>query len=373
MHIPDFKLERYFARWEFVAPYMLSSSDVDGYQMNDLLALADPECRELWQNLSLGYTESAGHPLLRQQIARLYQQLTPENVLTFSGGEEAIFALTNVLLQQGDHALVTWPGYQSLYSIAQATGADVTLLELREEQEWQLDMATLRKALRPNTRLIVINFPHNPTGAHLDRQTLDEVVAIAQEANAYLFSDESYRFLEYQPEQTLPGAADLSHQAISLGVMSKSFALAGLRIGWLATQDTTLLQRIAAFKDYLSICNSAPSEILALIALRAHSQIITRSLDIIQSNRQHLDRFFNQWSDTFSWHSPQAGSIAFPRLRTNQPIAEFAQQLVQKEGVMLLPGTVYDHPGNNFRIGLGRKNMPEALSKVEHFLTKNRT
>nr|WP_201363166.1 aminotransferase class I/II-fold pyridoxal phosphate-dependent enzyme [Dictyobacter formicarum]GHO85516.1 aminotransferase [Dictyobacter formicarum] len=371
MHIPDFKLERYFAQWEFVAPYMLSSSDVDGYQMDELLALADPECRELWQNLSLGYTESAGHPLLRQQIARLYQQVPAENVLTFSGGEEAIFALTNVLLQRNDHAIVTWPGYQSLYSIAQAVGANVTLLELQEEQGWKLDPDALHKALRPNTRLIVINFPHNPTGAHLDRQTLDEVMAIAHEANAYLFSDESYRFLEYQLEQSLPGAADLSDKAISLGVMSKSFALAGLRIGWLATRDTALLQRVAAFKDYLSICNSAPSEILALIALRAHSQIIARSLDIIQSNQLLLDRFFSQWSGIFSWQPPQAGSIAFPRLRTSQPIAEFAQQLVQQEGVMLLPGTVYDHPGNNFRIGLGRKNMPEALLKLEHFLKQH--
>ncbi|GCE18756.1 aminotransferase class I/II-fold pyridoxal phosphate-dependent enzyme [Dictyobacter kobayashii] len=370
MHIPDFKLERYFAQWEFVAPYMLSSSDVDGYQMNELLALADEECRELWQNLLLGYTESAGHPLLRQQIASLYQQIQPENILTFAGGEEAIFALMNVTLRKDDHAIVTWPGYQSLYTVAQTIGADVSLLQLQEDQGWQLEPSALRKALRPNTRLIVINFPHNPTGAHLDRHTLDEIVAIANEANAYLFSDESYRFLEYQPEQHLPGAADLGNKMISLGVMSKSFALAGLRLGWLATRDVDLLKRVAAFKDYLSICNSAPSEILALIALRAQAQVLARSLAIIQPNLALLDRFFAEWSDIFSWQRPQAGSIAFPHLHTRQSIADFAQNLVQQEGVMLLPGTVYDHPGNNFRIGFGRKNMPEALLKLEHFLKR---
>ncbi|GCE26479.1 aminotransferase [Dictyobacter alpinus] len=368
MHIPNFKLERYFAQWEFVAPHLLSSSDVDGYQMNELLGLADQECQMLWKNLSLGYTESAGHPLLRQQIASLYQHISPEEILTFAGGEEAIFILMNVLLHSGDHAIVTWPGYQSLYTVAQSVGADVSLLELQEEQGWKLDTAKLRQTIRPNTRLIVINFPHNPTGAHLDRQTFEEITDIANEANAYLFSDESYRFLEYSPEQSLPGAADLGTKNISLGVMSKSFALAGLRIGWLATHDLALLQRVAAFKDYLSICNSAPSEILALIALRAQPQIIQRSLDIIQTNLVELDQFFARWSEVFSWQRPQAGSIAFPRLLLPQPINDFVLDLVQQEGVMLLPGSVYDHPGNHFRIGFGRKNMTESLSRLENYL-----
>lgn len=368
MHIPDFKLERYFAQWEFVAPYLLSSSDVDGYQMNELLALADAQCQELWKNLSLGYTESAGHPLLRQQIANLYQHISPEELLTFAGGEEAIFILMNVLLHAGDHAIVTWPGYQSLYAVAQSVGADVSLLALQEEQGWQLDTAKLRQMLRPNTRLIIINFPHNPTGAHLDQRTLEEITSIANEANAYLFSDESYRFLEYAPDLSLPGAVDLGAKNISLGVMSKSFALAGLRVGWLATHDIDLLRRAAAFKDYLSICNSAPSEILALIALRAQTQIISRSMNIIQANLAELDQFFAHWTGVFSWHRPQAGSIAFPRLLLPQSIDDFAHDLVQQEGVMLLPGSVYDHPGNHFRIGFGRKNMLEALTRLEHYL-----
>jgi len=368
MHIQDFKLERYFARWEFVAPYLLSSSDVDGYHLQDLLALADEETRALWHDLSLGYTESAGHPLLRQEIASLYAGITPEEILTFAGGEEAIFVLMNILLQAGDHAIVTWPGYQSLYAVAQSTGADVTLLPLREEQQWRLDLAEVRSLLHPETRVIVINFPHNPTGALLDQTTYKELLALAEERQIYLFSDESYRYLEYQEGQRLPAAVEKSSYGISLGVLSKTYALAGLRIGWLATHDQTILKRAAAFKDYVSICNSAPSEILALIALRAREQVVARSLGIIKSNLTHLDRFFADWSDLFTWHRPQAGSIAFPRLLLQQPVEEFAQQLVEQEGVMLLPGTVYDHPGNHFRIGFGRANMPEALARLEHFL-----
>ena len=368
MHIPDFKLERYFARWEFVAPYLLSSSYVDGYQMHDLLALADEETRTLWHDLSLGYTESAGHPLLRKEISTLYTHVDPEEVLTFAGGEEAIFVLMNVLLQAGDHAIVTWPGYQSLYAVAQSTGADVTLLPLREEQQWKLDMSELRRLLRPETRVIVINFPHNPTGAQLDLETYRELLALAQERQIYLFSDESYRGLEYQDEQRLPAAVDVNQYGISLGVLSKTYALAGLRIGWLAMHDRALLQRVAAFKDYVSICNSAPSEILGLIALRAREQVVARSLGIIQKNLALLDQFFASQSDIFHWQRPQAGSIAFPHLLLPQPIEEFAQHLVQQEGVMILPGTVYDHPGNHFRIGFGRHNMPEALSRLERFL-----
>ncbi|GAC1469950.1 MAG: pyridoxal phosphate-dependent aminotransferase [Ktedonobacteraceae bacterium] len=371
MIIPDFKLERYFARWEFVAPYLLCSSDVDGYQMHELLELADEESRELWQNLWLGYTESAGHSLLRDQIAGLYHNIAAEQVLTFAGGEEAIFVLMNVLLKAGEHAIVTWPGYQSLYTVAQSIGAEVTLLPLHASNGWHLDIEELRGAIKLNTKLIVINFPHNPTGAQLDQATYTKIVELAEESRAYLFSDESYRFLEYDPRQTLPAAVESSPRGISLGVLSKTFALAGLRIGWLATQDAEILRRAAAFKDYISICNSAPSEILALIALRARGTIIKRSLAIIQDNLVLLDRFFAEYSHIFAWQRPRAGSIAFPRLITGQPIEEFAEVLVKQEGVLLLPGSVYDHPGNHFRIGFGRKNMSAALERLEHFVSTN--
>src|SRR5579859_262257 len=371
MHIPDFKIERYFTRWEFNAPYLLCSSDVDGYRMDELLVLADDEGRALWQNLSLGYTESRGHPLLRAEIARLYQNVAADEIMTFAGGEEAIFVLMNVLLKPGDHVLVTWPAYQSLYSIAQALQADVTLLPLESANNWELDLDEVRRALRPNTRLIVVNYPHNPTGAQLDRATFMALNQIAEECGAYLFSDESYRLLEYTSSDQLPSGVECSAKGIALSVMSKTFALAGLRIGWLATHDTDLLQRALAFKEYISICNSAPSEILALIALRAKEKVLARSLGIIQSNLPLLDHFFNEWSDVFEWVRPRAGSIAFPRLRAEVPIEQFASQLVEQEGVLLLPGAVYDHPGNHFRIGFGRKNMPEALTRLERFVAKH--
>ena len=298
MRLADFELERYFARWEFSARWVLCASDVQGYPMADLLALADDEALRLWGDLRLGYTESTGHPLLRHEIASLYDAVEPDEVLTFAGAEEAIFCLLNVLLGSGDHAIVTWPGYQSLYEVARAAGADVTLHELRLDDGWALDLDLLRRQVTPATRLIVVNAPHNPTGMLPDRATYDRLVAIAAEAGAYLLMDEVYRGLEFAPADQLPAGADALATGISIGVMSKSFAMAGLRIGWLASHDRDLLARVAAFKDYTTICSSGPSEILAIIGLRAREQVLARSRGLVLTNLAHLDDFFERWPDT---------------------------------------------------------------------------
>lgn len=369
MKLPEFELERYFARYEFDVPYLLSSSDVEGYRMDELLALADEECLRLWKDLTLGYTESAGHPLLRREISTQYDRLEADDTLVFSGAEEAIFATMNTLLGPGDHAIVLWPAYQSLYEVARSVGAEVTLIPLEHETGWTLDLDALRAAIKPSTRIIVVNFPHNPTGYLPDAETFAAIVEIAREADVYLFSDEVYRFLEHDPVDRLPAAADLYDKALSLGVMSKSFALAGLRIGWLASQDRELLRRIAAFKDYTTICNSAPAEVLALIALRARETVLARSMEIIESNLPHADRFFSKWKEAFEWNRPQAGCIGFPRLLADTPVEEFADGLME-DGVMLLPGSVYGYGDNHFRLGFGRKNFPVALEKLERFVEK---
>ena len=169
MTIPPFKLERYFAAWEFVSPYLLCSSDIEGWALADLLALADDDARARWDGLTLGYTEYPGLPALREAIAELYTQVAPDEILTFAGASEAIFAFMQTTVAPGDHVITWWPGYQSLAEVARARGADVTLLPLRHDEGWALDLDALRRALRPTTRLIILNTPHNPTGALLDR------------------------------------------------------------------------------------------------------------------------------------------------------------------------------------------------------------
>lgn len=370
MHIADFALERFFARWEFAAPYLLCASDVEGWRMADLLALADNETRAMWDNLTLGYTEAAGHPLLRAEIASLYDGLTADDVLVFAGAEEAIFACMNVLAGPGERVAAAWPAYQSLFEVARAAGADVDLLPLRHEDGWRLDPAAVRDAIRPSTRLVVVNFPHNPTGALASRDDFAEIMSAVEASGVRLFSDEVYRGLERSETDRLPAAAEVSERGISLGVMSKSFALAGLRIGWIASRDRAMLARVAAFKDYLTICSSAPAEVLSIIALRNRDAVLERSRRIVLSNLALLDDFFGRWQGIVEWVPPRAGSTGFPRIVPPVDINAFAAELRDDKGVLILPGTLFGYPGAHFRLGFGRLNMPEALGRVEEFLAE---
>ena len=207
MELDDFKLETFFARWEFTVRYLLCSSDVEPVSLRDLLALAEPEHRALWDDLSLGYTESRGHPELRREIAALYREVSPDQVIVCSGAEEAIFVVMNVVCRAGDHAVVVTPCYQSLFTIPRAAGAEVTAVPLDRERGWALDLDRLAAAMTPRTRLIVVNFPHSPTGALLDRASFDRLVGLAERTRAYLFCDEVYRLLEHDPaDRPLPAS-----------------------------------------------------------------------------------------------------------------------------------------------------------------------
>jgi aspartate/methionine/tyrosine aminotransferase len=367
MRLQDFALERFFARWEFSSELLLCASDVEGWPMRELLELADEDGHRRWDELRLGYTESPGDPALRAEIAGLYEHLTADDILVFAGAEEAVFALHNVLLGPGDHAIVVRPAYQSLAEVARAAGAEVTRVELRAQDGWRLDVSEVRAALRPNTRLILVNEPHNPTGSLSDRATFDRLVELAAESGARLIVDEVYRFLEFDPADRLPAGADVLATGVSIGVMSKSFALAGLRIGWVATRDHALLDRLAAFKDYTTICSSAPSEVLALIALRARDRVLARNRAIIDANLPLLDAFFARTAGTFEWVRPRGGSIGFPRLAAEVPIDRFAEDLVRETGALILPGTVFGDTGNRFRIGFGRISLPTALERLETY------
>ena len=368
MQIAEFALERYFAQWEFSVRHVLCASDVEPLALDELLALADPASRELWDNLRLGYTESLGHPQLRAEIAGLYTTAAADDVITFTGAEEGIFLAMHALLAPGDHAVVVWPAYQSLFEVARAIGADVTLVPL-DPADWSLDPDAVIAALRPNTRIIVLNSPHSPTGALLPRSTFERLTSEAERRGITLVSDEVYRFLELDPGDQLPAGVDVGQRTVSLGVMSKAFALAGLRLGWIATHDAALRARLATLKDYTTICGSAPSEILALIALRARPLVLGRSRAIIANNLPLLDSFFEQFAERFAWVRPRGSSVGFPRLLTDRDgaIDRFCDQLVRSEGVLLLPGSQFGYPGNHFRIGFGRADMPAALERLERF------
>jgi aspartate/methionine/tyrosine aminotransferase len=224
--------------------------------------------------------------------------------------------------------------------------------------------------MRTTTKAIVINTPHNPTGFLMPRADFEAIHQFAQQNNLLLFSDEVYRESEYDPATRLPAACDLGEHAVSLGVTSKTYGLAGLRIGWIATKNKDVYERMAALKDYTTICNSAPSEFLAELALRHRQKLIDRNLDIIKHNLTVIDDLFSRRADLFAWVRPRAGSMGFPRLLKGD-VEDFCDNLVKKAGVLLLPGSMYDDSANHFRLGLGRKNLPEAVARLEEFLSKN--
>ena len=370
MKLQPFQLERYFAKYEFSTKYLLSSSDCDGLKQNDLLKLADDETMSLWNNLSLGYTESLGLPLLREEITKMYTGISPDNVLIITP-EEGIFIALNTLLDPGDHVVCTFPGYQSLYEIARGIGCEVTKWLPEEERGWRFNPDTLRQSIKSNTKLLIINFPHNPTGYMPTKEDFNEIVTIAKEHNLYILSDEMYRFLELDPRVRLPSMPEVYEKAVSLFGMSKTFGMAGVRIGWLISKDADLYKKMATLKDYTTICSSAPSEILSVIAIRARDTIINTHLERIKRNLLVLNGFLNTYKSLFAFETPKAGTIGLMKLLGGVSAKVFCEKVVNEAGIMILPSTVYDYGDSHIRIGFGRENMPEALKKFDEYLQKS--
>jgi aspartate/methionine/tyrosine aminotransferase len=372
-----FRLEEYLGEWEFKVRYHLTASDAQSMTIEELLALGteaeEAADREGLMQLPLSYIETWGTPELRGAVAGTYEQVDADHVLPFAGAEEALFWAMQELAGPGDHAVVTVPCYQAMETVTLATGADVSALVPRREDGWVLDLADLRGLLRPNTRLVAVNYPHNPTGYVPDDATFRELVALCDERGIRLFCDEVYRGIEIDPERTLPQAADLSETAVSLNVASKAYGLPGLRIGWLACRDRGLLERLEKRKHYTSICNAGPAEYLAAVALRHREAIWERNRGIVAANRPVFDEFFARWSDLFDWLPPVGGCVCFPRYKGGD-VEQFSRQLLDAEGVLVLPGSMYASeitdavPMDHFRVGIGRLGLAEGVAAFDRFL-----
>jgi aspartate/methionine/tyrosine aminotransferase len=373
MKYTEFKLESYLAKREFTAPFNLCSSDLETYSMKEILQMADEECLQLWDNLQLGYTETKGHPLLRQEISKEYgAKIGDDNVLCFAGAEEGIYSMAQALLKPSDHAIVITPCYQSLESLPTAI-CSVTKIELQYEHDWELDIDKITEAIKPNTKLLIINFPHNPTGSLISHHKQHSLIELARKHDLWIFSDEVYRLSELDESDRLEPIASLYERGLSLSVMSKAYGLAGLRIGWIACQKKEVLHKIGEVKHYLSICNSGPSEILSIIALRNQQTIISRNRALMQKNIHLLDQFFKQYSEWFEWIRPQGGCTGYPLFKGQLPISKVADKLLQEYGVLILPGNIYDDDKNHFRISFGRETMPEGLNRLKQFIEKNKS
>jgi aspartate/methionine/tyrosine aminotransferase len=368
MQLRPFSLERYFSRHEFTARYLLGSSDPESMPLADLLAL-ELDARTRMEELWLGYTEYCGHPELRQEIARLHTATSAEHVLVCTGAEEPIFAFMNVVLEPGDHFIAQWPGYQSHYEIARAIGAEVTMWKGDPDDGWHFDVGELARLIRPDTKAILISSPHNPTGFHFDAAAWAAIVELARARGIWLLADEVYRGLEHDAADQLPAVCDLYERGVSINGLSKSYGLAGLRIGWLATRDRELFARLGAFKDYLTISNSAPSELLATIAVRHSAPLWERSRARLRDNVSLLEGFLERHPERFAWRRPRAGSTVLVRILGGGATA-LCDELLRELGVMLVPSPHFDCGDEHLRFGYGRANFGEVLAMVERHLAQ---
>ena len=366
MQITPFRIEEYMGKYEFAAKYLLSSSDAESQTIEELLAL-EPGAHDAFLKHWCGYTESPGAPWLREVLATIYTQIKPDQLVVVSAAEEAIFLFYHALLTPQDHAIVETPCYESALTVPKSTGAAVSEWRRKSENGWAHDLAALEGLIRPNTRALYINTPHNPTGLLMRQEIFRGVMELAARHGIYVFCDEVYRELEHDLATRLPAGCDLYDRAISLGSVSKTYGLPGLRLGWLACRDAALLQKIVSLKHYTTICASAPSEFLTALAFRHRQKFIDRNRQIVLRNLAQLTAFFARHAERFSWTPPNASTIGFARLLPQQDVQAFCERLVQQAGVLLLPGTVYDEPAH-IRFGYGRRNMPESLAQFESWL-----
>ncbi len=368
MKIREFGLERYFAKYEFGVKRVLSASDCESLSMTELLEMAPPGSRSVWDGLRLGYTESQGHPHLRAAIAAMYETVSPDGVVV-AAPEEAIFVAMHALLEPGDRVVVLTPAYQSLHELARAIGCEVVPWPLEVAGgAWRLDMDALERSLDARTRMVVVNFPHNPTGAQATRAEFDAIVALVSARGAWRFSDEMSRLLEPDRADRLPAAADLYDRALSLSGLSKAFGLPGLRIGWLASRAAELPGRLLALKDYTTICSSAPSEALAVVGLAARGRILARNVAIVRENAAAAASFFADRREWFEWLPARAGSVAVPRWTGPGTAEALCRGLLDRHGAMLVPGSLFGAGGEHVRIGLGRRGLADGLALLGEFL-----
>jgi aspartate/methionine/tyrosine aminotransferase len=368
MQIKPFRIEQYFGKYEFTAKYLLSSSDAESRTIQELLDL-EPGAPERFHEHWCGYTESPGAPWLREAIAGIYNQIKSDDVLVLAAAEEGIFVFYHALVGPKDHVIVETPCFESGLEVARSTGAQVNEWRRSAENGWAHDLAALEKMIQPNTKIIYINTPHNPTGLLMPGEVFHQVITLAASRGIIVFSDEVYRELEHDPNQRLSAACDAYEHAVSLGSMSKTYGLPGLRLGWFASRNPEIIRRCLEFKYYTTICSSAPSEFLTALALRHRENLVHRNLEIVRKNLPLLDAFIKGRSDLFEWVKPDSSPIGFVRFKPKQEVLNFCEEAVRDSGVLLLPGTVYDQP-RHIRFGYGRKNMPEALTQLDSYLIK---
>lgn len=369
MRIEPFLVERWLNRYEQDVSYNLAETDAHPYTLAEIIALGGgPELVQEMLDTRLGYNVTPGSDALRGSLAALYDDVEPGDILVTTGAMEADFALLNTLVEPGDGVVVQTPAYQVLTSVAEARGARVNYWEMRWEDSYRPDLESLQALLDDNTSLLVLNSPHNPTGVVLGDQELRQVLDWAEQGGFSVLVDEVYRGIAHGGEEVAPAARALSPRAISVGSLSKSFGLSGLRVGWLAA-DPDLVEACWGWKDYTTISISPLSDLLARTALEHRNQVWERSRGLARVNLERLGSWLEELGPMADWVPPRGGLVGFPRLQIPGGTLEFCRRAAEERGVLLVPGECFNRPGH-IRFGIGGDPGPfaEGLEELRSLL-----
>lgn len=367
MKIRTFETERYYAKYEFTTPYLLSVSDCESVSIEELFELGGHTFED-FADITLGYTDSQGDPLLREKIAAGYSEVYSDDILVLNSPVEGIYLAIRSLLDPDDEAIVLTPAYDALINLAESISDRVIRWTIKPSSGgWRMDFDRLEKIISKKTKLIVVNFPHNPSGLLPSEEEFSRLVQIADHYGIWLFCDEMYRGLEHSEKPILPSAADLYQRSIVLSGLSKSQGLPGLRAGWLIVRDEGVRKRVIKWRDYTSICPAAPIEFLARVALDVEQKLIQRNNNIIRGNIQLADEFFARWPELFNWRAPEAGSVALVGINVSSA-TQYSHQLAKGAGVLLLPAKFMGYDDRHVRFGFGRLSFPAALEAYQKHL-----
>jgi len=358
MKVSTFALERWMSRWETEVEFDIAESGVYPLTTRDVINLLPENARsgalDALLDLRLGYTEARGTKALRETLASVYEDTTADNILVTTGAIEANYLLFNTPLEPGDHVVAVYPAYQQLYAVAEAIGCDVSRWELRPENDFRYDLDELRRLVRPDTKMIVVNTPHNPSGAILSTGELDEVYDLAGSVGAWLLCDEAYRWLDLPGQPPMaPPIRNKSGHGISVGTMSKPFGLPGLRIGWMAV-PAEVAAACWSSRDYVSLSPARLSDALAMIAIQHRDAIVIRNQAIAAENMVTATEWFAAHADLVSWTPPRAGLLALLKYNLDVPSQELSDRLAGEYSVMLAPGSAFGFEGY-LRIGIGQR------------------
>jgi len=372
MDIRPFGVEMWMNEFETKCELNLAETCVQSITLGELFQMSGQH-NSILDDLSamkMTYGAIEGSDRLRDAICGIYENQPRENILTTHGTIGANSLVHQTLVSRGDHVISVIPTYQQHYSIPESIGADIELLHLRPENDFLPDLDELRGMVRPDTRLIAINNPNNPTGSLMDRAMLEQIAEIARSVDAWLLCDEVYRGTDQTGDGFTAAVVDLYEKGISTAGMSKAYSLAGLRVGWIAAPKD-MLHDVMVHRDYNTIAVGQVDELLAALALENRDQILARSQRITRENL----RIVKDWianEPLISWIPPKSGTTALLKYDLPMSSRDLCVNLLKEEGVMLTPGSAMDMEG---WVRLGYTNPTEdliaGLEKFSNFLARH--